>query len=81
MGKNHMLSTSDNPFNPWTQFDDWYAWDTRENYNTLSLLARVVRTADDLPQALEEQAIEDAIIEIVEENVSGVYIMVESPDD
>jgi hypothetical protein len=76
-----MLSTEDNPYNPWTQWDSWFAWDTRERYNSLSLLARVVRTSDELSDQLQSQAIEDAIDEIVTENVSGVHIKVADPSN
>lgn len=76
----HMLSTNDNPYNPFTEWDDWLAWDT-PRYQSLSLLARVTRTSDDLPEQLADQAIEDAIDEIVTENVSGVHIKVKSPLD
>lgn len=69
----HMLTTTDNPYNPYTQFDEWYAWDTRSGYNTTSLLARVVRTSPDLSQADQDAALEEAIDEIITENVSGVH--------
>jgi len=77
----HMLSTKDNPYNPHTEFDDWWAWDTRAGYNSLALLARVVKTSNDLPEALQDQAVEDAIDEIVRENVSGMHIKVPNPED
>ncbi|AWN05957.1 hypothetical protein SEA_CRICKO_94 [Streptomyces phage CricKo] len=79
MSKNYMVTTSDNPYNYFTQFDEWYAWDT-PRYGTLSLLARVTRTSDELPLALQEAAIDDAIEEIVTENVSGVHIKVAEPE-
>lgn len=69
----HMLTTVDNPFDPFTQFDDWFAFDTAAGYNTSAFLARVVKTSDELSEADQSQAIEDAIEEIVRENVSGVY--------
>lgn len=74
----HMLTTVDNPFDPFTQFDDWYAFDTRSGYNTSALLARVVVSSDDLSEADQSAAIESAIDEIVKENVSGVHRKVSS---
>lgn len=76
-----MLSTKDNPFNPFTEFDEWYAWDTNEGYHSLSLLGRVVRSSPEHSEQVESQAIEDAIEEIVTENVSGMHIKVASPLD
>lgn len=75
----HMVSTVDNPFNPWTQFDEWYAWDEAHGYHTCALLGRVVRTSDSLSDADESIAIENAIEEIANENVSGMHIMVPDP--
>lgn len=69
----HMLTTVDNPFNPFTQFDEWYAYDTAAGYHTISFLARIVRTSDSLSDPDQSLAIEQAIDEIVRENVLGVY--------
>lgn len=76
----YLLSTSDNPYNPHTQWDEWFAWDY-PRYGSLALLGRVVRTSDNLPSSLEEEAYDDAIDEIVTENVSGVHIKVAAPSD
>jgi hypothetical protein len=68
-----MLTTTDNPFDPFTQFDEWYAFDTSKGYHTCSYLARIARTSDELSQEDEDIAIESAIDEIVTLNVFGVY--------
>lgn len=69
----HMLTTVDNPFDPFTQFDAWRVWDETAGYHTLSFLARIARTSDELSEADQSLAIEQAIDEIVRENVSGVH--------
>lgn len=81
MSNNHMLSTEGNPYNPWTEFDKWRAWDEQEGYYSLNLLARVAITSSELSEQLQDEAIEDAIQEIVTENVSGVHIKVAEPSD
>jgi hypothetical protein len=73
----HMLTTVDNPYDPFTQFDEWRAYDERQGYNTLSFLARVIITSNELSEADESLAIEEAIEEIVQENVLGLYRKVE----
>lgn len=75
-----MLTTVDNPYNPFTEFDEWYRFDTSAGYNTVGLLARVVRTSDELSDAQQSTAIEDAIDEIVTENVSGMHKKVTEQD-
>lgn len=74
--EHHMLSTSDNPYNPWTAFEEWRSWDEAQGYHSLSLLARIARSSDELSDQLQSDAMEDAINEIVTENVSGVHIRV-----
>jgi hypothetical protein len=69
----HVLTTVDNPFNPITQFDEWYAYDMSLGHHTLALLGRIVITSDELSEADESLAIEQAIEEIIRENVSGVH--------
>lgn len=74
MGKEHyMLTTVDNPYDPFTQFEEWDAYDRQAGYNTTAFLARVVRTSDTLSISQQLQAIDDAIDEIVRENVLGLY--------
>jgi hypothetical protein len=73
MTKQSMLTTIDNPFDPFTQFDDWYAFDTEKGYDTCSYLARIAKTSDELSPVDEALAIELAIDEIVTLNVLGIY--------
>lgn len=69
----YMLTTVDNPFNPFTEFDEWFAYDTRMGYNTSSFLDRIAKVSDDISQPDQLLAIQHAIDEIVEENVSGMW--------
>jgi hypothetical protein len=71
-----MLSTSDNPYDPFTQWDEWYAYDESKGYHTCSYLARVTRMTSDLGDAEEERAIDLAIDEILKLNLTGNYIKV-----
>lgn len=69
----HMLTTIDNPFNPFTHYDEWAQFDRAAGYNTSEFLARIVRTSDELSEADQDLALEQGIQEIVSENVSGIY--------
>lgn len=46
-----MLTTIDNPFNPFTQWDEWKRYDEDKKYYTCSYLARIAKTSDDLSEA------------------------------
>lgn len=73
MSAEHMLTTVDNPFSPFTEFDEWYQYDRSAGYFTTEFLARVTITSDELSDADRSLAIESAIDEIVRENVLGIY--------
>ena len=68
-----MLTTLDNPFDPFKQFDEWLAFDRDNGYHTCEYLARIVKTSDELSEQDEAIAIEQAIDEIVKMNVLGIY--------
>lgn len=75
----HMLTTVDNPYSPFTEFEEWSAFDDAHGYGTLALLARITITSDEISDADQSQAIEHAIDEIVEQNVSGMHRKVAEP--
>ena len=75
----HMLTTVDNPYNPFTQFDEWMQFDESSQYFTIQYLARLTLTSHELSEADESLAIEYAIDVIVRENVNGMYRKVEAP--
>lgn len=75
-----MLSTVDNPFSPFTQYDLWWSFDARMGYHSPEVLARVLKTSDELSDPDQSQNIEDAIAEIVQENVSGMHRRVVASD-
>lgn len=60
-----MLTTVDNPWNPFTHFDEWYAHDISHGHHTCSLLARFARTSNDLSDADNRIAMNSAIDEIL----------------
>ena len=70
------LSTLDNPYNFFTQFDEWNAFDTEKGYNTCSYLARITNTSTELSEKDYERAVEDAVDEALRLNLTGNYIKV-----
>jgi hypothetical protein len=75
----HMLTTVDNPWNPFTHFSEWNAWDQAAGYHTLAYLGRVTLWSVELSDADQSLAIEHAIDEILEHNVSGMHRKVPMP--
>lgn len=71
-----MLSTIDNPFNPFEDYDEWNRFDEDKGYFSNSLLARIAISSDELSEADQLLIINDAIDEIVKENASGIHVKV-----
>lgn len=65
------LSTSDNPYNPFTQYDDWESFDNAQGYCSTAYLGRIVLDSNELSFEDQSFAIEKAIDEIVAENLIG----------
>lgn len=76
----YMLTTVDNPYDPFTEWDDWFAWDASAQYHTPGLLARIALVSSDMSEADQHLAIQDAIDEIIAENVLGVLRKVKRGD-
>lgn len=74
--ENRMLTTIDNPYNPFTQFNDWFRFDTSKGYNSSQLLARIAKTSIELSFEENDLEIEEAIDTILKEDVTGIYIAV-----
>lgn len=68
-----MLTTIDNPYDPFDNFDEWKAFDESKGYYTCEYLARIAKTSDELSQADEDLAINEAIDEILKMNILGIY--------
>lgn len=72
----YMLTTLDNPFNPFTHYDEWYSFDVSKGYNTCAYLARVSKSSDELSDEDQALAIDQAMNEIVSLNLTGNYIKI-----
>ena len=83
MARRVAITTIDNPHDPIEDYPAWFNFDTRNGYNTASFLARLVKGSDDLGEAEYQRAIEEAIDEIIYENLLGLYkkVVVETSID
>lgn len=67
------LTTIDNPYDPFNQFDDWYRWDIDKGYDSCGYLDRIARTSDQLSEEENDQEIERAIDEIIKYDFMNLY--------
>lgn len=67
-----LLTTIDNPYNPFTEWIPWYMEDQRLGYDTCGLIARIGFDSDSIDSEPEK----DAMQSIIQNNYSGKHIMV-----
>lgn len=70
---NVALTTFDNPYNPFTQFQKWFLFDTEKGHNSCAYLARIARTSDEFTEEENEKEIERAIDEIIQYDFMSKY--------
>lgn len=71
------LTTEDNPYDPFDEFEEWFKFDVSQGYYTCAYLARVTTTSTDLTEADQLEATNEAIEEILKLNLTGNYQVVE----
>lgn len=67
------LTTIDNPFDPFEEFDEWLRFDNDKGYNTCEYLARISINSTEFGDELFDELNEEAIDEIVRMNPNGLY--------
>lgn len=73
MSNNCMLTTFDNPFNPFEDFTSWLLFDKEQGYNTSEYLMHVAQISDDMSQKEVDEEIERAIDEIILYDFLNIY--------
>ena len=71
--KECMITTFDNPYDPFTQFDHWFLFDTEKGYNTCAYLDRVAKVSEEFSDEENNLAIEQAIDEIIKYDFRNIY--------
>ena len=80
MSNDVMLTTYDNPFNPFEQFSSWFLFDVEKGYNSSSRLARIAHLSDDMTEKEVNEEIERAIDEIIKYDFMNIYKKVRKQD-
>ncbi len=63
------LTTTDNPFNPFTQWRQWYDFDLKERYATCERIAAIACTSDELTDEENEAEYQLALDQIIKDGV------------
>lgn len=73
MRRRCMLTTFDNPYDPFDQFIPWFLFDIEKGYYTCSYLGRIARISDQLSDAENDMEVERAIDEIIKYDFRNIY--------
>lgn len=73
---NVALTTVDNPYNPFSEFEQWFLFDVEHGYDSCGYLDRIAKTSDAMTDEEEDKELERAIDEIVKYDFRGVYTKV-----
>ena len=69
----YMLTTADNPWDPFTQYDEWKAFDEFYGYNSNEKLARKLTDSIYLSHETNEKLANYAITQIVVNDPLNIY--------
>ena len=70
------ITTIDNPFNPFDDFNSWFMFDIEKGYYTSSKIARLTHLTDDMTEKEENEEIERAIDELIKVDPLDIYIKI-----
>ena len=68
-----MLTTFDNPYDPFDDFDQWFMFDVTNGYDTCGKIARIARSSEEFSTIEEKLETERAIDEIINYDFLDIY--------
>jgi hypothetical protein len=68
-----MLTTNDNPYDPFVDFDQWFMYDTDHKYNSSGVMMRIAHIEPDMTEEEENIEIERAIDQIIKYDFTDTY--------
>lgn len=67
------ITTVDNPYDPFDDFEHWFQFDTEKGYYTSSRVARLTKLRDDMSEVEEDLEVERAIDRLIEIDPLKIY--------
>lgn len=68
-----MLTTVDNPYDPFEEFDLWFIYDIQKGYNSCALLDRMLHVSEDWNEDSLNQTVDETIDEIIQFDPFEIY--------
>ena len=73
MGKAYMLTTIDNPYNPFDDFNRWFEFDELCGYCCCERIAKLAKVYDGMSEDERNDAIERAIDTLIDIDFTGLF--------
>lgn len=67
------ITTIDNPFDPFEDFESWFLFDCEKGYYTCSRLARLANIEENMTEEQEDQEIERATDRLIQLDPLDIY--------
>lgn len=77
MANGYMLTTLDNPFDPFNDFASWFKFDLEKGHHTCSRIDRIANLSNEMSQKEVDEEMERAIDLIVKYDFEDKYIKVQ----
>ena len=71
----HLLTTIDNPYNPFVDFSSWYMFDCEKGHNTSARLARIANINCEMTQKEIDEETERAMNLITKYDFEDKYVL------
>lgn len=71
--KQFKITTNDNPYDPFEDFENWFAFDIEKGYNSCSILDRTVNVEDNFSELEIANEVERAIDKIIKYDFTDTY--------
>lgn len=73
MSRDCKLTTFDNPYDPFTNYDEWMMYDKEKGYDSSERLMRIAKISEDMSEVEIDLEIERAIDEIIKYDPINIY--------
>lgn len=73
VNKHYLITTIDNPYSPFDEFDDWWRYDRIHNYGTIEKLSRLSPNSDLFTDEENADETDKAVDRLMAIDILGIY--------
>lgn len=76
MATEYMLTTFDNPYNPFDQFNEWLMFDKEKGYDSCERLMRLANISDEMTQKEIDEEVDRAMDRLIDLDITNTFTKV-----